>query len=377
MELPPPTGKQEALARASELELLYWVSFPAVFASLLAAGLAVALLWPVQNHRLLLEWLAVIVVTVALRAILFLRYFRIRPSGKELLGWERPYAMTLALAGTAWGFGALLIMPQHSELHQVALLLLLVGMSGSAVGVYSPRRGMMLMVVALLMLPSFVWVALRGGQLFFILLVATGTFLFTIWRSSAVFSRYMHRAFLFPLELEDARVKAERMARQDQLTGLDNRRALYEAGRRLMENRRGESTALILFDLDHFKKINDTYGHANGDLVLRHVAKVLSENLRSDDVAARIGGEEFAVLLRVSRREAAESVARKLREKLAESPVTLQGEYVGTGIHVTASFGVAFGRHLSLDQLLQQADKALYEAKDKGRNQVVMARAAV
>jgi diguanylate cyclase (GGDEF)-like protein len=124
--------------------------------------------------------------------------------------------------------------------------------------------------------------------------------------------------------------------------------------------------SLILVDLDHFKLINDRRGHEAGDLVLKHVAQVLSDAVRTVDLCARYGGEEIAVLLPQTTERGAADLAERLRSSLETRPVSYEGEQ----IHVTASFGVStypmpvpYG-----DWLVLAADKALYKAKAAGRN---------
>jgi diguanylate cyclase (GGDEF)-like protein len=172
-------------------------------------------------------------------------------------------------------------------------------------------------------------------------------------------------------ELASAEQRIREMAITDELTGLRNRRNLFqrlaeEADRSL---RYVHTTCLILFDLDHFKQINDDHGHPAGDAVLRAVGDTLSKYCRHSDSAARYGGEEFALLLPETRPAEAAAVAEKLRAAIQARTVTLEN---GVELHVTASFGVACyqqGKE-GVAHLIEQADQALYRAKDKGRNRV-------
>lgn len=165
-----------------------------------------------------------------------------------------------------------------------------------------------------------------------------------------------------------------RLATVDELTELANRRQFFDRGRRMLERarRKGRPVALLLFDLDHFKRINDTYGHAAGDLVLRRVATVCRETLRSGDLVARLGGEEFAVLLAEADVIEAEAVAERLRAAIANLDI----HYRGRRIPVSASIGIALpepGRE-DLEACLAAADRALYRAKHGGRDRVCIAR---
>jgi diguanylate cyclase (GGDEF)-like protein len=155
----------------------------------------------------------------------------------------------------------------------------------------------------------------------------------------------------------------------DDLTGVANRRAFFEAAElELTRNRRSpRPTALILFDADHFKAINDRHGHPAGDCVLRQLGAALSATFRQVDVVARVGGEEFAVLLPSSTVDGAAVVAERLRELVASQPVLCEGETIS----YTVSAGIAAigaGESIDLDTLIKRADQALYAAKANGRN---------
>jgi diguanylate cyclase (GGDEF)-like protein len=166
------------------------------------------------------------------------------------------------------------------------------------------------------------------------------------------------------------------LANHDPLTGLVNRRRFEEElSSRLSEsNRYGTSGALLALDLDEFKPINDTYGHAAGDVVLRKVGEVLRSMTRASDVTARIGGDEFVVLLSHTNAAGAEACARKLVEHVADAVC----EYEGASLRITASVGVAlFPGDGSDPQALQAAaDRALYVAKQAGRRRVSISGAA-
>jgi diguanylate cyclase (GGDEF)-like protein/PAS domain S-box-containing protein len=156
----------------------------------------------------------------------------------------------------------------------------------------------------------------------------------------------------------------------DHLTGVANRRAFVEAAElELSRNRRApRPTALVLVDADHFKRINDRHGHAGGDAVLRHLGQLLSATFRQVDVVARVGGEEFAVLLPSSDLDAAVAVAERLRALVASHPVAYDGAHIACTI--SAGVAVCDGDAPRLDGLMKRADQALYAAKAAGRDRV-------
>ena len=161
-----------------------------------------------------------------------------------------------------------------------------------------------------------------------------------------------------------------RMARMDALTGVLNRGAGQDLGENLFVQAaaRGGDFCVILFDLDHFKRINDSYGHGTGDWALKKVVEVLKPHVRNGDVFARIGGEEFALFLPYANEEKGMEVAEQCRSRIEAIDTHLSGHK----FTITASFGVSgmTTEDLSLDPLLHRADMALYAAKSNGRNSV-------
>jgi diguanylate cyclase (GGDEF)-like protein len=180
------------------------------------------------------------------------------------------------------------------------------------------------------------------------------------------------------IAVENARLfeRTQSLAIVDALTGVNNRGHFYTQAILEIERamRYGEPLSVIMLDLDHFKMVNDTYGHKSGDLVLQLVAKIFQQSLRKVDIIGRYGGEEFVFLLPETSLEEAGVVAERLRTLIAEYEVPVQA---GT-IRVTACLGVASLENCSgnIDALLECADQALYAAKQGGRNQVRLYRAA-
>lgn len=180
-----------------------------------------------------------------------------------------------------------------------------------------------------------------------------------------------HRVVERTRELESVNLALEQTVRTDSLTGTNNRRYYFELGQIALKKalRSGAPISVIMFDADHFKTINDSFGHAVGDKALIHLCRMAENAIRDIDVLARIGGEEFAVLLENTDEEAAAIVAERIRTGVGDHPLSLErGE-----LNLSVSVGVAsFHPEKSddLDALLLLADKALYAAKAGGRNQV-------
>jgi len=172
-------------------------------------------------------------------------------------------------------------------------------------------------------------------------------------------------------KLRESNRRLEQLSRTDSLTGLANRRRFMMVLKHAFEHSRRDasSLALVMIDIDHFKKINDTYGHLRGDEVLIAVASLLHPEPRDDIMSARYGGEEFALILPEATLEIARRGAERLRQQI--EALSLTGPLAD--LHITASFGVAAVPHpaiVTTDQLIHEADDALYRAKHNGRNRV-------
>jgi diguanylate cyclase (GGDEF)-like protein len=173
------------------------------------------------------------------------------------------------------------------------------------------------------------------------------------------------------LDAEAAQRSAEHLASTDPLTGLCNRRHFFGLAEQRFDatRRNGGSLAVLLFDIDHFKSINDNHGHAVGDEVLTRVAHISLNCLRENDTLARYGGEEFVALLPDTSIEAAASLAERLRTAVAQAAMTVPR---GSPIHATLSIGASqiTAQDTRVDALIERADKAMYRAKQTGRNRV-------
>lgn len=176
---------------------------------------------------------------------------------------------------------------------------------------------------------------------------------------------------LYERNREKTTGELRRMATTDELTGLHNRRQLEKIFTRLASaaDRQHGVLAVIVMDLDHFKQVNDRWGHYAGDKVLVHVARLLRNHLRGSDWAFRTGGEEFCLLLPMAHRDGAVTAAEMLRRQIAAQSCDFEGETIS----LSASIGIAMypENGLAFDRLLSLADERMYRAKQQGRNRVV------
>ncbi len=180
------------------------------------------------------------------------------------------------------------------------------------------------------------------------------------------------RAEKLAQELLEANKKLRELAYRDGLTGLYNHRYFQEILEREIKRARRykKPLSLLMIDIDHFKKINDTYGHLHGDEVLKRLAQIFSESIRACDYAARYGGEEFSIILPETPLNGALNVAERLRQRVKNTPIVLADQE----IRVTISIGLAAyentQREITRSQLISLADKALYQSKMAGRDRV-------
>lgn len=193
-----------------------------------------------------------------------------------------------------------------------------------------------------------------------------------LWRKFTTITLQQQQLENANTDLQEKQRELERLTRLDGLTGLFNRNTFVELTKKELDRaqRQGTATAILLLDLDHFKRVNDTWGHPAGDAVLKHAAMIASTTVRSTDLVGRLGGEEFIVLLPGTSIEAARNLAEKIRMRLEGEAAT----WNDTRMAITVSIGIAgttASEKQSFEVLYHDADKALYVAKQRGRNRVI------
>jgi diguanylate cyclase (GGDEF)-like protein len=233
---------------------------------------------------------------------------------------------------------------------------------------WSVRRGVMaitlISVLLSILLTALIVGSLFGGDALLMkrsLAIAATVSLMVAPVTSFSVLKLMH-------ELEVARAAVHAASITDSLTGTPNRRYFFDAGERnfLQANANAAALSAILFDIDDFKLINDRYGHAAGDTALRQVSEIAGRHIRGSDVLARIGGEEFSVLLPGARGAEAMEIAQRIRGAIEAATFVVEG---APALRVTVSAGVStLDRHPTFQDLIGAADRALYRAKGAGKN---------
>lgn len=195
--------------------------------------------------------------------------------------------------------------------------------------------------------------------------VHTITVLSTILPATFVFYRYT-------IGLEQKQAELRLLANTDALTQITNRRVLFEQGEKevILAKKYNHEFTLIVFDIDFFKKVNDSYGHPTGDKILIELSKLIQHHIRKEDTFSRHGGEEFAIIVRKTDLDTGLAVAEKVREVVSEHIFQIREHK----IQISVSIGICQyeSKYESFDAMMLVADKALYEAKNQGRNRVIL-----
>ena len=356
--------------RTDRLQQLFRQSVSAVLGSYLAAIMLSWLCWDRFEHSVIFWWLAILTASTLVRIAMFVAYFRSDESQRTPQHWERRYWVTLVLSASIWGGGAFVLMPADDLLSQALVMLFTVGMSVSAVSCYSAYRDMTLVSIGVVLLPCTVWLLFQPSPIQVGMALSILVFTAFAARATNKMSQALEIAFRLTREMEQANSISTRAAQTDELTGLKSRRAFFEHAQQLYNECKAKRQGLcaVMLDMDHFKHINDTYGHQVGDQVLRQMGTVISSSFRATDIHGRLGGEEFAILLPDTSIEVATQIAERLID-------TIAGLMIEPVHHISASLGVASTEACNKDlhSLMNDADKALYRAKALGRNRVAVA----
>lgn len=391
------SGDVDASLTRAYMERARQATLTAPLATLLLAWVSL----DASNRLGVAAWLALVTLADVATFIHTSRFLARTPPDAESPRWRRRQTVLHALAGLAWGSSGWLLTPStgHNGLLEPSVIWL-VGVTAINAAAMSAYRTTFLIFQCMAWIPTLQ--TLFGRWTLLDAQIALGIVIL-----SAVEQHYAHtlkRQTVDALsnavrltrtsadltraqgevarandaltrnnaELEAALARITELATRDALTGLFNRRHVTA---RLAElDAQAAADALVFVDLDHFKKINDTRGHAGGDAVLVEAGRRIRACLRDGDIAGRWGGEEFVVVLRGVTPAEAAARAEQLRRALADTPAS----HEGAAIPVTGSLGVASrGRGEATDAWIERADAACYQAKKSGRNRVELADAAV
>lgn len=366
---------EHALAEHIRAERVRFVfiqsALPIVFSPIAAVVLAVSL-WNAIDHRRLVWFIAGAVTIGILRIATTLRFRHAEVDEHGIRSWETFFVVSIMAVDLWWGAGCLMLLKPGDPLSEAVVFAFVMLMAGGHVASYSAHPFTVLSGLLCLTVPITVRFALQPDVLHRALAFVSVMYVVASLRSIRTLGYFFGRTFRLAHELKEEKRRAEHVARMDFLTGLENRRAFYEDGELLLATleRGNRRASVVMLDIDHFKSINDRFGHAGGDEAIRAFAALIRAALRDGDIAGRLGGEEFAILFLDLDGLEARAAAERLRERVVANTL----EFEGKTITFTSSFGVAeWARGVSLDAWIARADAALYDAKQTGRNKVVMA----
>jgi diguanylate cyclase (GGDEF)-like protein len=367
----PLADTVESHVRAEKVRIIYRHGPPAQLLSLVAAAVICWVLWNHGNHAALIAWWVTLTLLTIGRISLASQFARRQPEAERMLGWERAFVVSLGAVTLTWGLGGWLVMPAQSPIHQALVYFFLMGVAGGAVASYGAHVIATTVAICTLMLPATIGFAFAPVLELRILACGGVLYLAAALRSTRSFGFFLRRTFQLSYELREAYARVREQSRTDELTQLANRRAFLEYGTTATDQSRRyrHPLSILMIDIDHFKRINDTYGHAAGDDALRAVAAELRKAARAADTPGRLGGEEFAILLPETTAAEALTVAERVRQEVK----ALRLAHEGVTIQFTCSIGIAELTETieDIDTLLHHADEALYEAKESGRDRVV------
>lgn len=367
----------QAVARVRQL--------PTVFlANPLLAVFIAGIYWRWVSRTLLV---AVVAAMVVLWTPAAMSWRRLRNKARPVrvsVGNERRATVFSGTAGMLWAFLAGALFPAGGATEQATLIMLLTGLCAGSVAFFSSSPWASMAFYLPFMVTLGVQAHTFHGDGLPVLTAAIGVFTVcavvftrTGWgqfvenvRVLVERDRLLQESKASEEQLELRLSRMEGLAMVDELTGLKNRRSFFDAIESVIaaSRRRGKPVALALIDLDHFKEVNDTYGHVAGDEVLREVARRIEGTLRQEQIVGRIGGEEFAVLLPDTTPAQALVAMERARRAIGDRPVPIPS---GVLVEITASGGIsALPDGAPITHALQQADRAMYRAKEGGRNRM-------
>ncbi len=358
--------------KSEQIRILF-AAVPASLLSILLSSFVLCMVQlPVIEPATIVAWFCATNLLSVARYVIY-RQFRRVDQGRTVAGyWYRLAIATSAASGLSWGIGGFLLFPEHSPVHQMFLAFVVSGICAGAITTLSAIVEASRAFVLFALLPVLVKINLLDNEL---ALAMTGlTLLFMIM--ILISAKRLNQTIVESLEVRLAREMAEQKVRYqaqfDALTDLPNRRLLLSTLRQEIAKaeRHRRFGAVLFVDLDRFKAINDSLGHAVGDDLLVQVAERVSARLREEDTVGRLGGDEFVVLLPEvgEDEEAAGGHALQIADDIRlrfKQPFDIQGHE----IHLTISIGVAlFPSGVTADDLLKYADVAMYQAKNAGRD---------
>lgn len=369
--------------RAEQIRLVHHQGVTIQALGVITAIISVVMFWNVADQFILLSWFVIMVLLTAIRIMATVAFNKkVITDFLVIRKWGHAYVLGTFLSGIVWGSLAFVFDPSWPAPYQVILFVLYTGISAGAFNTNTPYfiaypafylPPVLCLVYVMLKQTDEGFAELGGLFLIYIVLMYVSAIKFHNRLAHSLSLRFENEQLAN--ELAESNRQLAHLADKDELTNLHNRRSMdkylhSEWNRHL---RSQQPLSLLFLDIDYFKQFNDTYGHEGGDQALVEVSRVLENNVkRSIDMAARFGGEEFAVILPETGEQNALTMAENIRNELAQLRIPHESSTVAP--YLTVSIGVVtVVPHLpDNDALLRTiADEALYTAKEEGRNRVI------
>jgi len=372
----PGKGHGEPSDIRSGLVRIIYSSVPLTLIAVLANSVILSIVqWGFVAHTTILSWFGLTNGLSLMRLGFYLKFKKLGAEEEVPVFWVHLALVISAASGLTWGAVTIWLFPENDFVHQVFTAFVIAGMCAGAVTTLSPMLSSAFAFILFAMLPVIVRFFHAGTDINYAMASMATLFAVMVLSMSRKLNCIIRESLLLRHERVLAQEKIHYQAHYDSLTRLPNRRLLIgRLKQEIARSVRHEHIGAVLFlDLDHFKTINDSLGHAVGDSLLKQVALRISQRMRDEDTAARLGGDEFIILLSEVGDVPDEAMDNVMN--LAECVLHLFDTpfYVdGHELHVTVSIGIALFPLIdsSTDQLLQKSDVAMYEAKQAGRNTI-------
>jgi diguanylate cyclase (GGDEF)-like protein len=346
-----------------------------LWAEALAATIVLSILWFQGNKALLLGWYGFMIIITGLpRCYLAYSYARASLRNKQSSRWETQLTGLLFITGLGWGFAGTVLLPTDNNLNQVIIICLLIGVAAAANPFYSPIKKIYATFLVPTLFFSVIVLITKGTNLYIfsgVALFAFGDLMLIISIISSTLIAKTLSLSIQNMELTSNLLKInnilESRASHDTLTELPNRQSFNENLTLAISDarKREKKLALMFLDLDKFKEVNDTFGHDYGDMLLIIIAQRIQQNIRMTDMAGRLGGDEFMILLEDIDTDTENTIVPSLAENICRSiaePIHIQDKI----ITITASIGISVYPNDSSDEktLIKCADIAMYISKN-------------
>jgi len=359
--------------KSEQIRILFSAIPSSLTAILICSSLLSIAQWQVINHDTIVAWF-VITNLLSLLWILMFQQFEKQRARLVDSNWAQRAVLTSIASGMTWGVGGYLLFPEQSPVHQVFLAFMISGICAGAITTLSAMTAAVRGFVIFAITPIVVKFNLIDSEFSIAMTIMSMLFVTMILVSAKRLNQTIRQSLEFRYQRELAEQTIRYQAQFDDLTNLPNRRLFLSMLRQEMARaeRHHRFGAVFFIDLDRFKSVNDSLGHAVGDELLVRVARKITARLRQEDTLARLGGDEFVVLLPEVGNDPelagahASTIADDMR-KLFTDPFMIHGH----DIHLTISVGIAvFPGNVIAEDLLKYADVAMYRAKSEGRDGV-------